>query len=221
MPNLDSGTANRLLDPNSIRAKTFSRTWWGYHPAEVHQYLRALAQALEEHRPATPAQIPSSHPASVVEPAESSNDSPPSERPTDWFAQGMELLAAGDYAAAEHHFLKEAHMQEGRFPWRAAIAYRQAAWAAAQRGDHDHFDHWMRLAGREYLKASEDPSASAYQIREAALAAARCFMEVENLPLSTKSLSRAQEIQMILSEPVFFDGSTGTSTPQRKDQAPA
>ncbi|CAB1127763.1 protein of unknown function [Candidatus Hydrogenisulfobacillus filiaventi] len=130
----------------------------------------------------------------------------------------MALYAAGDYAGAEARFLAEAQAQESRYPQRAALAYRQAALAAARRGSADRFDHWMRLAGREYLHASEDPAAPASQVREAALAAARCFLEVENLDLSTKSLSRAKEVDLLLTEPVF---PVGPETPPPGDPAAA
>lgn len=134
--------------------------------------------------------------------------------PGDRFAEGMALYAAGQYGAAEARFLEEARSEEGRHPQRAAIAYRQAALAAARLGNADHFDHWMRLAGREYLKASEDPDAPARQVRESALLAARCFLEVENLDLSTKSLSRAQAVDLVLTEPVFL------GTPDEEEPAP-
>ncbi len=83
-------------------------------------------------------------------------------------------------------------------PRRAAIAFRQAALAAQRTGDVDGSDHWMRLAGREYLRVSEDTRTPLPFIREAAVMAAKCFLSVENLHVATKGLRRAQAIESVL-----------------------
>jgi hypothetical protein len=83
-------------------------------------------------------------------------------------------------------------------PQRAAISYRQAALAAGQMGNSDASDHWMRLAGREYLRVTEDDRTPLPFIREAAVMAAKCFLSVENLKVASKGLRRAQAIETVL-----------------------
>jgi hypothetical protein len=56
----------------------------------------------------------------------------------------------------------------------------------------------MRLAGREYLRVSEDIRTPLPFIREAAVMAAKCFLSVENLSVATKGLRRAQAIESVL-----------------------
>lgn len=63
----------------------------------------------------------------------------------------------------------------------------------------DGSDHWMRLAGREYLRVSEDDRTPLPFIREAAVMAAKCFLSVENLHVASKGLRRAQAIETALS----------------------
>ncbi|WP_206885284.1 hypothetical protein [Alicyclobacillus mali (ex Roth et al. 2021)] len=118
------------------------------------------------------------------------------------FHQGMELYAMGEYNEALRVFLEEAKSLEGEVPQRAGIAYRQAALCARHLGRMDEFDHYMRLAGREFLRASELPDQPAQHIREYSLLAAQCFLAVENLDLSSKSVSRAKTVDVALQEPV-------------------
>ncbi|WP_328702011.1 hypothetical protein [Alicyclobacillus fructus] len=118
------------------------------------------------------------------------------------FHQGMELYAMGEYGEALRVFLEEARSREGEIPQRAGIAYRQAALCARHLGRMDEFDHYMRLAGREFLRASELPDQPAQHIREYSLLAAQCFLAVENLDLSSKSVSRAKTVDVALQEPV-------------------
>ncbi len=99
---------------------------------------------------------------------------------------------------AESLFLEEAERALDVAPQRAAIAFRQAALAAQRAGDTDGSDHWMRLAGREYLRVSEDTRTPLPFIREAAVMAAKCFLSVENLHVATKGLRRAQAIESVL-----------------------
>lgn len=108
----------------------------------------------------------------------------------------------GEYSEALRVFLEEAKSLEGEVPQRAGIAYRQAALCARHLGRMDDFDHYMRLAGREFLRASELPDQPAQHIREYSLLAAQCFLAVENLDLSSKSVSRAKTVDVALQEPV-------------------
>ena len=78
------------------------------------------------------------------------------------------------------------------------IAYRQAALAADHAGNGDGADHWMRLAGREYLRVTEDVRTPLPFIREAALMAAKCFLKVKNENVASKGLRRAQAIDSVL-----------------------
>ncbi|SIS93102.1 hypothetical protein [Alicyclobacillus vulcanalis] len=118
------------------------------------------------------------------------------------FHQGMELYAMGEFGEALEIFLNEARSLEGKVPQRAGVAYRQAAMCARQLGRMDEYDHYMRLAGREFLRASELPDQPAQHIREYSLLAAQCFLAVENLDLSSKSVSRAKTVDVALKEPV-------------------
>ena len=65
-------------------------------------------------------------------------------------------------------------------------------------GNIDASDHWMRLAGREYLRVTEDDRTPLPFIREAAVMAAKCFLSVENLKVASKGLRRAQAIETVL-----------------------
>jgi hypothetical protein len=65
-------------------------------------------------------------------------------------------------------------------------------------GNTDASDHWMRLAGREYLRVTEDDRTPLPFIREAAVMAAKCFISVENLKIASKGLRRAQAIESVL-----------------------
>ncbi len=118
------------------------------------------------------------------------------------FHQGMELYAMGEYSEALNAFLEEARSLEGNVPQRAGVAYRQAALCARRLGRMDDFDHYMRLAGREFLRASELPDQPAQHIREYSLLAAQCFLAVENLDLSSKSVTRAKTVEVALEEPM-------------------
>ena len=70
---------------------------------------------------------------------------------TTLFEAAINAFHAGEYQRAESLFLEEAQRTVDAAPQRAAISYRQAALAAGQMGNIDASDHWMRLAGREYL----------------------------------------------------------------------
>jgi len=117
---------------------------------------------------------------------------------TTLFEAGINAFHAGEYTRAESLFLEEAARALDTAPQRAAIAYRQAALAARSAGNLDGSDHWMRLAGREYLRVSEDVRTPLPFIREAAVMAAKCFLSVENLHVATKGLRRAQAIESVL-----------------------
>lgn len=117
---------------------------------------------------------------------------------TTLFEAAISAYHAGEYTRAESLFLEEAARAIDAAPQRAAIAYRQAALAAAKGGNTDGSDHWMRLAGREYLRVSEDVRTPLPFIREAAVMAAKCFLSVENLNVADKGLRRAQAIESVL-----------------------
>lgn len=117
---------------------------------------------------------------------------------TTLFEAAIGAFHAGEFQRAESLFLEEAQRTVESAPQRAAIAYRQAALAAQQMGNTDASDHWMRLAGREYLRVTEDDRTPLPFIREAAVMAAKCFLSVENLKVASKGLRRAQAIESVL-----------------------
>ena len=117
---------------------------------------------------------------------------------TTLFEAAINAFHADEFQRAESLFLEEAERTVGTAPQRAAIAFRQAALAARRGGNVDGSDHWMRLAGREYLRVSEDDRTPLPFIREAAVMAAKCFLSVENLHVATKGLRRAQAIESVL-----------------------
>jgi len=117
---------------------------------------------------------------------------------TTLFEAAIGAFHAGEYQRAESLFLEEAQRTLASAPQRAAISYRQAALAAGQMGNVDASDHWMRLAGREYLRVTEDDRTPLPFIREAAVMAAKCFLSVENLHVASKGLRRAQAIETVL-----------------------
>jgi hypothetical protein len=117
---------------------------------------------------------------------------------TTLFEAAISAFHAGEFQRAESLFLEEAERTLDVAPQRAAIAFRQAALAARQAGNIDGSDHWMRLAGREYLRVSEDDRTPLPFIRESALMAAKCFLSVENLHVASKGLRRAQAIETVL-----------------------
>ena len=117
---------------------------------------------------------------------------------TTLFEAAIGAFHAGEYQRAESLFLEEAQRTLDTAPQRAAISYRQAALAAGQMGNIDASDHWMRLAGREYLRVTEDDRTPLPFIREAAVMAAKCFLSVENLKVASKGLRRAQAIETVL-----------------------
>jgi len=117
---------------------------------------------------------------------------------TTLFEAAINAFHADEFQRAESLFLEEAERTVGTAPQRAAIAFRQAALAARRGGNIDGSDHWMRLAGREYLRVSEDDRTPLPFIREAAMMAAKCFLSVENLHVATKGLRRAQAIESVL-----------------------
>ena len=117
---------------------------------------------------------------------------------TTLFEAAIGAFHAGEFQRAESLFLEEAQRTVDTAPQRAAISYRQAALAAGQMGNIDASDHWMRLAGREYLRVTEDDRTPLPFIREAAVMAAKCFLSVENLKVASKGLRRAQAIETVL-----------------------
>jgi len=118
---------------------------------------------------------------------------------TSLFEAAIVAFHAGEFQQAESLFLEEAERTLDAAPQRAAIAFRQAALAARQSGNLDGSDHWMRLAGREYLRVSEDDRTPLPFVREAAVMAAKCFLSVENLHVAAKGLHRAQAIAAVMS----------------------
>jgi len=117
---------------------------------------------------------------------------------TTLFEAAVVAFHSGEYQRAESLFLEEAQRTIDSAPQRAAISYRQAALAARKMGNLDASDHWMRLAGREYLRVTEDDRTPLPFIREAAMMAAKCFLSVENLNVASKGLRRAQAIESVL-----------------------
>jgi hypothetical protein len=137
---------------------------------------------------------------------------------TTLFEAAIDAFYAGDFGQAESLFLEEATRALGAAPQRAAIAYRQAAMAAAKAGNVDASDHWMRLAGREYLRVSEADHTPLPFIRETALVAAKCFLSVGNLEVANKGLRRAQAIEAVLQADDNLAGSS-TGIPFRYETA--
>lgn len=137
---------------------------------------------------------------------------------TTLFEAAIDAFYSGDLAQAESLFLEEATRTLGTAPQRAAIAYRQAAMAAAKAGNVDASDHWMRLAGREYLRVSEADHTPLPFIRETALVAAKCFLSVGNLEVANKGLRRAQAIEAVLQADGDLAGSS-TGIPFRYETA--
>jgi len=117
---------------------------------------------------------------------------------TTLFEAAVVAFHSGEFQRAESLFLEEAQRTIDSAPQRAAISYRQAALAARRIGNMDASDHWMRLAGREYLRVTEDDRTPLPFIREAAMMAAKCFLSVENLNVASKGLRRAQAIESVL-----------------------
>ncbi len=138
---------------------------------------------------------------------------------TTMFEAAIDAYNAGNFERAESLFLEEAARTLQVAPQRAAIAYRQAALAADHAGNPDGADHWMRLAGREYLRVTEDVRTPLPFIREAALMAAKCFLKVKNENVASKGLRRAQAIDSVLRAD---DDLTAPSTgiPFRHESAP-
>jgi hypothetical protein len=138
---------------------------------------------------------------------------------TTMFEAAIDAYNAGNFERAESLFLEEAARTLEVAPQRAAIAYRQAALAADHAGNPDGADHWMRLAGREYLRVTEDVRTPLPFIREAALMAAKCFLKVKNENVASKGLRRAQAIDSVLRAD---DDLTAPSTgiPFRHESAP-
>lgn len=138
------------------------------------------------------------------------------------FEAAIGAFHAGEFERAESLFLEEAERALPDWPQRAAIAYREAALAARRAGNLDGSDHWMRLAGREYLRVSEDPRTPLPFIREAAVMAAKCFLSVENLHVASKGLRRAQAIESILStDEDLMAGSIGSRQTPEPPSTPA
>ncbi len=139
---------------------------------------------------------------------------------TTLFEAAITAFHAHEFERAESLFLEEAERTIADAPQRAAIAFRQAALAARESGNLDGSDHWMRLAGREYLRVSEDPRTPLPFIRESAVMAAKCFLNVQNLHVATTGLRRAQAIDSVLrADDDMMAGATGI--PFRHDGAAA
>ncbi len=161
-------------------------------PVDLNAVALALAQAypVPVDVPTSPADREAAEEVDVVLEIEDGD--------TTLFEAAIGAFNAGEFGRAESLFLEEAERALDVAPQRAAIAFRQAALAAQRNGDMDGSDHWMRLAGREYLRVSEDTRTPLPFIREAAVMAAKCFLSVENLHVATKGLRRAQAIESVL-----------------------
>jgi hypothetical protein len=138
---------------------------------------------------------------------------------TTLFEAAVVAFHSGEFERAESLFLEEAQRTIDSAPQRAAISYRQAALAARRMGNMDASDHWMRLAGREYLRVTEDDRTPLPFIREAAMMAAKCFLSVENLNVASKGLRRAQAIESVLraDDDLMAETSGGQSAPDRQE----
>ncbi len=138
---------------------------------------------------------------------------------TTLFEAAVGAFHSGEFQRAESLFLEEAQRTIDSAPQRAAISYRQAALAAKRMGNVDASDHWMRLAGREYLRVTEDDRTPLPFIREAAMMAAKCFLSVENLHIASKGLRRAQAIESVLraDDDLMAETSSAPSPPERHD----
>jgi hypothetical protein len=132
---------------------------------------------------------------------------------TTLFEAAVVAFHSGEFQRAESLFLEEAQRTIDSAPQRAAISYRQAALAARRMGNMDASDHWMRLAGREYLRVTEDDRTPLPFIREAAMMAAKCFLSVENLNVASKGLRRAQAIESVLRADDDLMAETGGAQP--------
>lgn len=137
---------------------------------------------------------------------------------TTLFEAAVVSFHSGDFQRAESLFLEEAQRTIDSAPQRAAISYRQAALAARRIGNMDASDHWMRLAGREYLRVTEDDRTPLPFIREAAMMAAKCFLSVENLHVASKGLRRAQAIESVLRADDDLMAETDGGQPEPKQQ---
>ena len=133
---------------------------------------------------------------------------------TTLFEAAVVAFHSGEFQRAESLFLEEAQRTIDAAPQRAAISYRQAALAARRTGNMDASDHWMRLAGREYLRVTEDDRTPLPFIREAAMMAAKCFLSVENLHVASKGLRRAQAIESVLRADDDLMAETDTAQPE-------
>jgi hypothetical protein len=133
---------------------------------------------------------------------------------TTLFEAAVGAFHSGEFQRAESLFLEEAQRTIDSAPQRAAISYRQAALAAKRMGNMDASDHWMRLAGREYLRVTEDDRTPLPFIREAAMMAAKCFLSVENLHIASKGLRRAQAIESVLRADDDLMAETSTAPPE-------
>ncbi len=138
---------------------------------------------------------------------------------TTLFEAAVVAFHSGEFQRAESLFLEEAERTIDSAPQRAAISYRQAALAARRIGNMDASDHWMRLAGREYLRVTEDDRTPLPFIREAAMMAAKCFLSVENLNVASKGLRRAQAIESVLraDDDLMAETSGAQPEPDRHD----
>jgi len=138
---------------------------------------------------------------------------------TTLFEAAVVAFHSGEFQRAESLFLEEAQRTVDSAPQRAAISYRQAALAARRTGNMDASDHWMRLAGREYLRVTEDDRTPLPFIREAAMMAAKCFLSVENLSIASKGLRRAQAIESVLraDDDLMAEGDGGQQGPAHRD----
>lgn len=117
------------------------------------------------------------------------------DQPAGRFELAVLAFRCGDYHQAETLFVADARDWTADQPQRAAIALRQAALAARARGSLGAARHWLRLAGREYLRAGEDPGVPVTRIREASIMAARCFLTLRDHELAQVALRRIQALE--------------------------
>ncbi len=219
-------------------APTAAQAWPGLRPTPTGTFLAPERRAVTRPassaptgvapRPVPELPVPDEHPADPSRVTSAAPAAPASSGvdvaleieggATTLFEAGIDAFHADDYARAESLFLEEAARAIDTAPQRAAIAYRQAALAAERGGNHDGADHWMRLAGREYLRVSEDVHTPLPFIREAALMAAKCFLNVDNVNVASKGLRRAQAIESVLAADDDLTAS-GTAIPFRHETA--
>jgi hypothetical protein len=154
--------------------------------------------AMDANAPATRPDLPAQHRTGQHSTGQRGGGGPldvPGGRPHRRFESAVLAFRCGDYLQAEALFVEDARACLTDQPQRAAIAFRQASLAARAAGNRAAADHWMLLAGQEYLRAGQDPAAPATRIREASIMAARCFLTVGDLGLARLAVRRIQALQ--------------------------